>query len=110
MPTRVGVDHTEDGVFIENLGNNSIREASIAAYSEASWHVTEQLRLTGGLRADYYDFRVAANEGAGPDTVEGNAHDSQLRRNSHWPGPSPTTSSSTPTGAAASIPTMRAAW
>jgi outer membrane receptor protein involved in Fe transport len=76
--TRVGVDHTEGGVFVENLGNNSMREASIAAYSETTWHVNDQLRLTGGLRADYYDFSVDANAGAGPDTVEGKAHDSQL--------------------------------
>jgi outer membrane receptor protein involved in Fe transport len=75
---RVGVDHTDGGVFVENIASNSIGEGSIAAYSEATWHVNDRLRFTGGLRADYYDFDVDANADAGADTVEGSDHDSQV--------------------------------
>jgi outer membrane receptor protein involved in Fe transport len=75
--SRVGVDHTEGGVFIENLGSNAMRESSIAAYSEATWHASEQLRLMAGLRGDLYDFDVKANAGAGPETVAGSESSTQ---------------------------------
>src|SRR6185369_5317524 len=75
---RVGVDHTDSGIFVENIGDSSIKEGSAAAYSEATWHVTSSLRLTGGLRADYYHFDVGANAGAGPATTPGKARDSRL--------------------------------
>ena len=78
IASRVGVDHTDGGAFIENLGDNSIKEASVAAYSEASWHATDDLRLTGGLRADYYHFDVGRNGGAGPLTVAGKDSDTRL--------------------------------
>jgi outer membrane receptor protein involved in Fe transport len=74
----VGVDHTEQGEFLENIGDNSIKESSVAAYSEATWHATDRLRLTGGLRADYYHFDVARNADAGPATVAGKKSDTQL--------------------------------
>jgi outer membrane receptor protein involved in Fe transport len=76
--SRVGVDHTDSAAFVENLGNNSIREGSIAAYSEATWHATRALRLTGGLRADYYHFSAGANPGAGAATVEGSDSDRRV--------------------------------
>jgi hypothetical protein len=75
---RVGVDHTDGGVFVENLGDNSVREGSIAVFAEATWHATDKLRVVGALRGDYYDFSVGRNEGAGPETVAGSKNNSQL--------------------------------
>jgi outer membrane receptor protein involved in Fe transport len=72
------VDHTDAAVFVENIGSNSIREASIAGYSELTWHATDSLRLNAGLRADYYHFDAGANAGAAPATVDGSASDNQL--------------------------------
>lgn len=71
----VGVDHDEEGVFVENLGRNSVREGSIGVYSEATWKATDKLRVTGGLRGDYYDFSVTAKSPVDPDT-RGNKSDS----------------------------------
>jgi outer membrane receptor protein involved in Fe transport len=76
--SRVGVDHTDAGAFVENLSDNSIHEGSVAAYSEATWHLTDALRVTGGLRADYYHFGVGANAGASPATVGGSDNVSQV--------------------------------
>ncbi len=68
---KVGFDHTDEGVFAENIIDNSAREGSLALYSEATWKPTSQLRLMAGLRADAYDFNVGVNPGAGPDTHSG---------------------------------------
>lgn len=76
--SKVGFDHTEDGVLVENIINNSAREGSIAAYAEATWKPTTQLRLLAGLRADAYDFHVGVNSGAGPDSVHGDASDERV--------------------------------
>jgi outer membrane receptor protein involved in Fe transport len=72
---KVGFDHTEGGMFEENIIDNSAREGSIAAYTEATWKPTEPLRLMAGLRADAYDFDVGLNPGAGPDTQSGKGSD-----------------------------------
>lgn len=64
---RVGFDSTADGEFVENIANNAVTESSIAAYTEATWKVTDGLRLTGGLRADYYNFDVRANAETGAE-------------------------------------------
>jgi outer membrane receptor protein involved in Fe transport len=45
-----------------------VREGSIGVYTEAKWNVTDRLRLTGGLRGDYYNFDVTARSAADPDT------------------------------------------
>ncbi len=56
----VGLQHTEGGVFVEDISRHSVTEGSIGAYSEAQWRPLDRLRLTAGLRADYYDFDVRA--------------------------------------------------
>jgi outer membrane receptor protein involved in Fe transport len=71
----VGLDHYEAGQFIANLSDNEIREASLGLYSEATWYLTDTLRLLGGLRADHYDFDVAANS---PGSAAGQRTDAQL--------------------------------
>jgi outer membrane receptor protein involved in Fe transport len=56
---RVGVDHTDAGEFIENIGNHAVRESSLALYSEAQWRPFEPLRVLLGLRGDAYAFDVS---------------------------------------------------
>ena len=69
----VGVDHWNQGVFVENLGKNAIKEGSIGVYAEATWSATEKLRLIGALRGDFYDFDVAAKN---DHSFAGNVNDS----------------------------------
>jgi outer membrane receptor protein involved in Fe transport len=56
----VGLQSTEAGRVLEIIGRNAVREGSVGAYSEAVWSPSDRLRLTGGVRADYYDFDVRA--------------------------------------------------
>jgi len=70
----VGVDHTTAGVLDYNISANSVKESSIALYSEATWKPIDKLRLLGGLRADLYDFDVAARSAA-PDNSAGDKRD-----------------------------------
>ncbi len=67
----VGLQHTENGALVETISLHSVRESSAGIYTEATWRPVERLRLTGGLRGDYYDFNVKARiDGvdAGSDT------------------------------------------
>jgi outer membrane receptor protein involved in Fe transport len=54
------LQHTEGGEYIETISRHSVRESSGAIYTEAAWRPIDGLRLTGGLRGDYYDFDVNA--------------------------------------------------
>lgn len=58
--SRIGVEHTDRGVFVEPIAENEIQETSIAAYVEATWQATDTLRVIGGLREDHYNFDVTA--------------------------------------------------
>jgi outer membrane receptor protein involved in Fe transport len=58
--SRIGVEHTEQHQFVEPIIANAIKEGSLGAYVEATWHVTDALRVIGGVREDYYNFDVAA--------------------------------------------------
>jgi len=73
--TNVGIDHYEAGRFVENIADNEIKEGSIGIYSEATWYLTDKLRLLGGLRADHYDFDVSANS---PGSAAGQTTDAQV--------------------------------
>jgi outer membrane receptor protein involved in Fe transport len=57
---RVGLQHTERGVYEEDLGRYSVREASISPYAEATWNPIDPLRLMAGARANYYSFDVTS--------------------------------------------------
>jgi outer membrane receptor protein involved in Fe transport len=57
---RVGVHHTDRRAFVDNIADNALTEASVGVYTEATWHVSEQLRLMGGLRFDRFAFDVKA--------------------------------------------------
>ena len=56
----VGLQHTDAGVLVETISRHAVRESSAGLYTEATWTPIEHLRLTGGLRGDYYDFDVKA--------------------------------------------------
>ena len=71
----VGLQHTEGGALLETISRHSVREGSAGIYAEATWRPVERLRLTGGLRGDYYDFDVKARI-AGVD--EGSRSDSAV--------------------------------
>jgi outer membrane receptor protein involved in Fe transport len=57
---RVGLDHTDARLFIQNIGDYSVKEGSIALYSEGTWKPIDGVRVLGGLRADRYSFDVTA--------------------------------------------------
>jgi outer membrane receptor protein involved in Fe transport len=71
----VGVDHTDKGIFADYISDNAVREGSIAAFTEATWTPVTGLRLTGGLRGDYYNFDVAAHNSL---SSAGTSHASQV--------------------------------
>jgi outer membrane receptor protein involved in Fe transport len=56
----VGVDHWNQGQFIENIAQNAVKESSLGVYAEATWAPTDRLRVLGGLRGDLYKFDVTA--------------------------------------------------
>ncbi len=56
----VGVDHTDQTVFVAPISDNGVKESSLSPYTEATWKPNDRLRLTGGLRADEYRFDVRA--------------------------------------------------
>ena len=58
--SRIGVEHTDRGVYVEDIGANAIEETSYGTYLEATWHATNTFRVIGGVRADYFDFQTSA--------------------------------------------------
>jgi outer membrane receptor protein involved in Fe transport len=72
---KVGVQHTDDRVFVESFGLYRVKEASASAYGEAAWQATRQLRIIGGLRGDYYHYDVHALDAAAAALGEGSGHD-----------------------------------
>ena len=58
--SRVGVEHTDRGSYVEDISANAIKEASYGGYLEATWYATDTLRVIGGLRGDFYDYDITA--------------------------------------------------
>lgn len=58
--SRIGVEAFNSGNYLADIAENEISEGSAGAFAEAIWYVNRDLRLTGGLRADYYDFSATA--------------------------------------------------
>jgi outer membrane receptor protein involved in Fe transport len=71
----VGLQHTEAGQVLEDISRHSVTETSLGVYSEAQWQALDRLRITAGLRADYYDFDVRTHM---PGLDEGSANDSAV--------------------------------
>jgi outer membrane receptor protein involved in Fe transport len=71
----VGVYNTDAGAFVASLGRFAVNEASAALYGEAAFTPLAGLRLTGGVRGDYYDYDVRARDAAAADLGTGGGHD-----------------------------------
>ena len=71
----VGVDRTADRTFLASLGHYRVKELSSALYGEATWTPIQGLRLTGGLRGDYYHHSVEARDPAAISLGEGSGSD-----------------------------------
>lgn len=56
----IGVEEYDQGSYVGEIGRNEIQEFSIGPYVDATWRVSDTLRLNAGLRYDYYDFDVTA--------------------------------------------------
>jgi len=70
----VGVEHTHQAQFVSPISRHAVKESSLAVYSEATWTLTRNLRLLGGVRGDYYDFNVRAlNAGLDEGKVQDDA-------------------------------------
>ena len=71
----VGLQHTDAGRALEDISRVAVNESSVGAYSEAQWEPLDSLRVTAGLRADYFDFDVRARM---PGLDQGSANDSAV--------------------------------
>jgi outer membrane receptor protein involved in Fe transport len=71
---RLGVTHTDGRVFVDSFGLYHVNEASMAAYGEAALQLGDRLRLMGGLRGDYYHYRVRALDAPAAALGEGSGH------------------------------------
>jgi outer membrane receptor protein involved in Fe transport len=72
---KVGVVHTDKRVFVESFGLYRVKEASAAAFAEATWKPLAPLRIIAGLRGDYYHADVAAKDAAAAAVGVGTSHD-----------------------------------
>ncbi len=61
---KVGVQQTSARRFVSSFGLYRVKEASAAAYGEATWEPLDGLRIIGGLRGDYYHADVNARDAA----------------------------------------------
>jgi outer membrane receptor protein involved in Fe transport len=71
----VGLQHTDAGRALEDISRVAVNETSVGAYSEVQWQPLDRMRVTAGLRADYFDFDVRARM---PGLDEGSADDSAV--------------------------------
>ncbi len=58
--SRVGVETFNNGIYQGDIASNAITVGSMGSYLDATWFATRDLRVTAGVRADYYDFDVSA--------------------------------------------------
>lgn len=73
----VGLQSTDRARFVAWISRHAVKESSGSVYTEATWNPIRPLRLTGGLRADRFEFDVRARE-ALPDVYSGSATDSAV--------------------------------
>ncbi|MFT3965514.1 MAG: TonB-dependent receptor [Sphingobium sp.] len=74
----VGVNRTDGRDVLFSLGRYHVEELSGALYGEATWTPLPGLRLTGGLRGDYYRFTVRARDAAAAELGQGDGSDAIL--------------------------------
>ncbi len=69
----VGLFSTEGRQRLSTTRQDTVRQSSGSAYAELEVSPTDRLRLVGGARADYFDWRVDAlreeNSGSGDDVL-----------------------------------------
>jgi outer membrane receptor protein involved in Fe transport len=73
--SNVGVDRSANRAFLASLGHYRVKELSSALYGEATWTPIDGLRLTGGLRGDYYHLSVEARDPVAATLGEGSGSD-----------------------------------
>jgi outer membrane receptor protein involved in Fe transport len=73
--SRIGVESFNAGIFLSDIAENKIKEASLGPYVDSTWYLNSKLRLNGGLRYDYYDFDVTA---LNLNSAEGTKTDSEF--------------------------------
>nr|WP_230461492.1 TonB-dependent receptor [Sphingobium sp. CAP-1] len=76
--SNVGVHHSDARRFVASLGAYQVQEASASLYGEATWNPLDGLRLTAGLRGDYYHYDVRAKDAAAAALGEGQGDASLL--------------------------------
>ena len=74
----VGVNRTADRAFLFSLGRYRVKETSAALFGEATLTPLPGLRVTGGLRGDYYHYSVSAKDAAAVALGEGSGSDTLL--------------------------------
>ncbi|HUF71598.1 MAG TPA: TonB-dependent receptor, partial [Gammaproteobacteria bacterium] len=79
----VGLDDYDAGQFVQNISDNDIKETSYGVYAEVTLIPTDSLRILAGVRADYFDFDVTANQPGtvtpdSPGSVAGSDSDSRV--------------------------------
>lgn len=73
--SRIGVEAFGQGSYVGDIGANEITEFSVGPFVDATWQALDRLRVSAGLRYDYYDFEaVALNE----LSTEGSDNDSEF--------------------------------
>jgi outer membrane receptor protein involved in Fe transport len=72
---KVGLDHTEQAEFVDNISSNAVDQTSLGAFAEATFRPTDRLRLMAGVRGDIYRFDVTANT---PQSFAGRETDSRV--------------------------------
>lgn len=69
----VGLFSTEARQRFSTTRQDTVRQSSASAYAEVEVAPTDRLRLVGGVRADYFDWKVDAlmeeNSGSGDDAL-----------------------------------------
>jgi outer membrane receptor protein involved in Fe transport len=70
---KVQVDHTDEREFLDYVAAHKAEELSLAGFAEGTWRATDSLRVTAGLRADYFDFTTHATQ---PGFLDGSKSDS----------------------------------
>jgi hypothetical protein len=58
----VGLHHTAQRVRLGTTRDDDVTESSAALFAQATLHITDRLRATGGLRADGYAFDVDSSQ------------------------------------------------
>jgi outer membrane receptor protein involved in Fe transport len=74
---RVGLQNTDQGEFVDWVGVHAVKESSASLYAEGNWNPVKPLRLSAGLRADYFNFDAQELIDL-PDQYSGSDSDSKV--------------------------------